>query len=178
MIKIMHIITDLDIGGAEMMLYKLVSGLDRERFLCRVVSLDFPGVLSHKIKNLGVQVDTLGVDPRLPNPLALLKVIRILQRWRPHIVQTWMYHSDLLGTVASGIARRGVLVWNMRCTNMDFTKYRKMTRWVMRVCAALSRYPHMIVANSHASIEYHKKMQYKPKRFMVIPNGFDLDHFK
>lgn len=174
----MHIITDLDIGGAEMMLYKLVSGLDREKFLCRVVSLDSPGVLSHKINNLGIQVDSLGVDPRRPTPLALFRAIQMLRKWKPHIVQTWMYHSDLLGTVASGVARRGTLVWNLRCTNMDLSQYNKMTRWVMKACAALSRYPYMVVANSHASIAYHKKMRYRPKRSMVIPNGFDLDRFK
>ncbi|MBL7204401.1 MAG: glycosyltransferase [Desulfobacteraceae bacterium] len=178
MIRVMHIITDLDTGGAEMMLYKLVSVLDREKFLCRVVSLEPPGVLSQRINNLGIQVDSLGVDSRLPNPLALFKAIQMVRKWRPQVVQTWMYHADLLGTLASRIAGRGVLVWNMRCTNMDFSQYSKTTRWVMRACAALSPYPHMVLANSHASIEYHKKMGYKFKRSMVIPNGFDLDQFR
>ena len=174
----MHIITDLNIGGAEMMLYKLISGLDREKFLCRVVSLEPPGVVTRRINSLGIQVDSLGVNPRLPNPLALFKAVQMMLKWRPQIIQTWMYHADLLGTVASGIARRGMLVWNMRCANMDFAEYSKKTNWVVKVCAVLSRYPHMVLANSHASIEHHKNMGYKLERSMVIPNGFDLDHFK
>ncbi len=178
MIKIMHIITDLNIGGAEMMLYKLVLGLDREKFLCRVVSLEPPGVLSGRINNLGIQVDSLGVNPRLPNPLALFKAIQMMLKWRPQVVQTWMYHADLLGTLASRIAGRGKLVWNMRCTNMDFAEYSKKTRWVVKACAVLSRYPHLVLANSRAAIEYHENMGYKFERSMVVPNGFDLDQFK
>ena len=178
MIKIMHIITDLNMGGAEMMLYKLVSALDREKFLCRVVSLEPPGVLSRRINSLGIQVDSLDVNPKLPNPLALFKAVQMMLKWRPQVVQTWMYHADLLGTLASRIAKKGELVWNMRCTNMDFAEYSKKTNWVVKACAVLSCYPHMVLANSQASIEHHKNMRYKFERSMVIPNGFDLDHFK
>ena len=174
----MHIITDLNIGGAEMMLYKLVSGLDREKFLCRVVSLEPPGVLSRRINNLGIQVDSLGVNPRLPNPLALFKAVQMMLKWRPQVVQTWMYHADLLGTLAWKISRSSVLAWNMRCTNMDFSQYSKTTRWVVKVCAVLSRTPFMVVANSQTSIEHHRKMGYNPRRAMIIPNGFDLERFK
>ncbi len=71
-----------------------------------------------------------------------------------------------------------MLVWNIRCTNMDLSKYRRMTRLAMRACAVLSRYPYMIIANSQAAIEYHQRRHYRPERSTVIPNGFDLDHFK
>lgn len=174
----MHIITELHTGGAEMMLYKLVSVLNRKRFRCRVVSLESPGVFSHRIKDLGVQVDSLGVNPACPSPLALFKAIGMMRQWRPHVVQTWMYHADLLGTLAWVISGKGSLIWNMRCTNMDFSQYSRMTRRVMKVCAGLSRIPQMVVANSHASIEHHKKMGYHPRRSLVIPNGFDLERFK
>lgn len=175
----MHIITDLDTGGAEMMLYKLVSGLDREKFLCRVISIASTGVVGHKIKNLGIQVDTLAINRGFLNPLlALFRMIRMLRSWKPDIVQTWLYHADLLGSLAVKAAASGVLVWNIRCTNMDLSRYRKTTRWVMWACAALSRYPQTVIANSHAAIEFHQRRQYRPKWSMVIPNGFDLDHFK
>ena len=179
MIRILHIITDLDTGGAEMMLYKLVSTLDKKNFRCRVVSIASPGVLSNRIRDLDVRVDSLNVDPRHPhNPLALFRVFQIMRRWNPHVVQTWMYHADLLGTVARAVSGKGTLIWNMRCTNMDFSRYRWMTRWVMKTCAVLSSIPCMVVANSHASIEHHRNLGYHPKRWMVISNGFDLERFK
>lgn len=172
-------ITDLDTGGAEMMLYKLVSALDKKTFRCRVVSIAPPGVLGHRIRDLGVRVDSLNVDPAHPNnPLALFRAIQIMRQWNPHVVQTWMYHADLLGTVARAVSGKGALIWNMRCSNMDFSRYNRMTRWVMKTCAALSWIPGIVVANSHAAIEHHRTLGYHPKRWRVISNGFDLERFK
>lgn len=171
-------ITDLDTGGAEMMLLKLLSSLDPKQFLCRVVCLDRAGVLSCKFEQLGIQVTSLNLKPQIPNPMAVFKTIQIMKRWNPDVVQTWLYHADLLGTFASRIAGRGVLLWNVRCTNMDFSHYGRRTLWVMKACAVLSRFPYMILANSHASVEYHRKMGYAARRMRVIPNGFDLDHLK
>ena len=178
MIKIIHIITDLDRGGAEMMLFKLVSTLDREHFHCRVLSLDRPGAVGQEMKDQGIRVDTLGMQPGSPNPLALVKAVGILRSWSPHIVQTWMYHADLLGTFAWKISGRGALIWNIRCTDMDLSKYRRTTGWVVKGCAALSSYPRAILANSYASMAYHRRMQYRPNRSVILPNGFDLDRFR
>ncbi|MFO7984549.1 MAG: glycosyltransferase [Desulfatiglandaceae bacterium] len=177
-IRVMHMITDLDTGGAEMMLFKLLSTLDRDQFLCRVVSLGPPGVLGVKIKRLGIEVDTLDLNPRLPNPLALFRGIRMLRKWRPHIVQTWMYHADLFGTVACSMAKRGWLLWNIRCANMDLACYPKSTRCVLWACKILSRCPETIVTNSHSAMMHHLRIGYKRGNFRVIPNGFDLEALK
>ena len=178
MIRVMHMITDLDTGGAEMMLCKLLSALDQDQFSCRVVSLSPPGALGVRIRELGIGVDTLDLTPQSPNPWALIKGIRMLRRWRPHIVQTWMYHADLVGTVAGMLANRGLLIWNIRCVNMELTHYRKSTRCVLWACRLLSHCPVAIVTNSYASMAHHRRMGYPAKHFRVIPNGFDLERFR
>ncbi|MFP4086985.1 MAG: glycosyltransferase family 4 protein [Desulfobacteraceae bacterium] len=178
MIRVMHMITDLDTGGAEMMLCKLLSALDPDQFSCRVVSLSPPGALGVRIRELGIGVETLGLTPQSPNPWALIKGIRMLRQWRPHIVQTWMYHADLVGTVAGMLANRGLLIWNIRCVNMELTHYRKSTRCVLWACRALSHCPVAVVTNSYASMAHHRRMGYPAKHFRVIPNGFDLERFR
>jgi len=178
LIKILNIITGLDTGGAEIMLYKLMSGLNRKRFLCRVISIGSFGVVGKMIQELGIRVDTLGLNQARPNPFALFKLIRILGSWRPDIVQTWLYHADLLGTLACMVSGRPSLIWNIRCANMDFSLYRRTTKWVMRCCAAISCCPDMIISNSHAAMDYHLMRGYRPRRSRVIPNGFDLECFK
>lgn len=178
MIRILHLITDLDVGGAEMMLFKLLSGMDRGEFLSRIITLQSDGVLSQATNKLGIQVDSLHVNPYFPNPLALLSTLAVMRQWRPHVVQTWMYHADLLGTLAWLFSRVGVLIWNMRCTNMDFSQYNPMTRWVVKMCAVLSGIPRVVAANSHAAVGYHQELGYHPARTRVIPNGFDLKRFR
>src|SRR4051812_15350784 len=70
-VRVMYVISDLSVGGAEMMLYKLLAGTDRSRFEPVVVSLMQGGTLRARVEALGVKVYTLGVRPKLPTPLDL-----------------------------------------------------------------------------------------------------------
>jgi hypothetical protein len=54
--NIMYIISDLSIGGAEMMLYKLLVQTDRDRFEPVVISLIDQGALRQRIAALGISV--------------------------------------------------------------------------------------------------------------------------
>src|SRR5438552_4928486 len=55
-IRILHIINDLSIGGAEMMLYKLLSRTDRKRFEPAVISLSGLDKLGEPIQKFGISV--------------------------------------------------------------------------------------------------------------------------
>src|SRR5437868_9498307 len=82
-IRVMYVISDLSIGGAEMMLYKLLAETDRTRFEPIVVSLIDRGALRERIAALGVAAHTLGVSPKWPTPLALWRLVRLTRRLRP-----------------------------------------------------------------------------------------------
>lgn len=177
MIKLVHLITDLSIGGAEMMLYKLLGGMDRSRFHNVVVSMTGPGVLEERIRALGVPVLSLGMRPGAPDPPGFFRLIRFLGKDRPQILQTWLYHADLLGLLAGKCARVPAVVWNVRCSDVDLGKYSKLTAGVIRVLAALSPYPDVLVVNSEAGRRLHETLGYHPRRWDLIPNGFDLEVF-
>jgi|SRR5438093_695846 len=178
MIKIMHLITDLATGGAEIMLYKMLSCLDRSQFQNSVVSMTDRGSLGDKIEALQVPVFTLGLRRGVPNPLALFRLIRLLRAERPHILQTWLYHSDLLGLAAGKLARVPVVAWNIRCSDMDLREYPQLTSLVLRTLVWLSRFPDVVIFNSDAGSLFHLRLGYRPRKSSMIPNGFDLDEFR
>jgi glycosyltransferase involved in cell wall biosynthesis len=177
MIRIVHVISGLDTGGAEMMLAKLVAGMDRARFSNTVISLTDKGQLVEQIRSSGVAVYTLGMRRGRPNILALPRLIRLLRTLRPNIVQSWLYHADLLSTLAVTYSGSPILIWNVRCSNMDLDQYRSLTRWVQRVLAWRSTTPAAVVANSEAGKRQHERLGYRPRRWDVIPNGFDTQRF-
>ena len=51
--KIVHVITGLSTGGAEMMLYKLLSRMNADEFDSEVISLTDAGPVADKIKMFG-----------------------------------------------------------------------------------------------------------------------------
>lgn len=178
MIRIVHVITGLEIGGAESMLARLVSRMDGSRFVNRVVSLTDGGRIGDSIEAAGVPVQTLGMRRGWPSLAALPRLVRLLRQARPTLVQSWLYHADLLGLLAAALAGRPPVVWNLRCSDMDLRYYSGQTRWVLRALTWLSPHPVAILVNSTASMRLHQSLGYRPRRWEVIPNGFDLDRFR
>jgi glycosyltransferase involved in cell wall biosynthesis len=91
---------------------------------------------------------------------------------------TWLYHADFFGTVATMLSPSTQLVWNIRCADMDLSKYGYVSRMLPRVLARLSRRPAVVVANSQAGRRIHEGYGYEPRRWEILPNGFDTEKFK
>ena len=179
MIKVLHIITGLSTGGAEMMLYNLLSRIDRTAFDPQVISLTNIGSIGGKIRALGVPVRAMGMRRSMPNPLEVLRLAYQLRKARPDVIQTWMYHADLVGGLAAKIARDIPLAWGIRASNLDPQGIKRRTIWTVMVCARLSRWlPTRIVCCSVASQRVHTERGYSTDKMVVIPNGFDLDAFR
>ena len=176
-IKVLHLITDLDPGGAEIMLFKLISALDPETFESLVVSMTGPGVVGKKIEQSGLKMHSLGMSKGRLSLTGLIKWLQLLKREKPDILQTWMYHANLLGILTAKLFFPSKVVWNIRCSNIEFNRYKRLTYWVMKVSAWLSSFPFAIVVNSRKGSDFHTELGYHPKKWEIIFNGFDLTRF-
>ncbi len=143
-----------------------------------MVSLTDIGTVGTQIAAAGDPVEALRMKRGIPNPLALLRLARQIRDWSPDVVQTWLYHADLLGLLAARLARVGNVAWNVRCSYMGEDYYRGMSGLVLRALVRLSAKPLAVVVNSQAGQELHEALGYRPKRWVVIPNGFDLVQFR
>jgi glycosyltransferase involved in cell wall biosynthesis len=177
-IKILHLITGLDTGGAEVSLQRLTEAMDCKRFENIVVSLTNPGPLSEAIRRQGIRVHAIHMSRSLPSPAAFWRLYRLLRAERPDVLQTWLYHSDLFGLLAGRVARVPAISWNIRCSNMGDEYRRGINGALVRLLARLSPYPDAVVANSQAGREEHAALGYRPKRWAVLENGFDGAVFK
>ncbi|MDR7420810.1 MAG: glycosyltransferase, partial [Armatimonadota bacterium] len=176
--KVVHLITALDVGGAELALARLLPGLRDRGIHNTVVSLTAPGRVALRIREAGVAVRSLGLRRGSVAPGAVFRLRRLLQAERPDILQTWMYHADLLGAVASWRRVRPALLWNVRASDVEMTRYGWLSAATRRTCAWLSRRPLAVVANSQAGIEFHQRLGYRPARWVMIPNGVDSREFR
>ncbi len=177
--RILHIITGLSTGGAEMMLYKLLSRLDRDAFEPGVISLMDMGTLGNEIQALGIPVYPLGMRRGIPDPLKLLRLVRLIRTARPHIIQTWMHHADLLGGLAAKLAGNSPIIWGIRSSTFDQATSRRTTVLIAKISALLSpKLPACIVSCSEIARQVHVAMGYADDKMVVIPNGFDLELFK
>lgn len=176
-LRVAHVITDLDLGGAEVMLERLLPALAESAVENTVICLSTPGVLAERIRARGTKVICLDMRSSRPNPLALARLWRLLRALRPDIVQTWLYHADAAGLLAGLAARVPRVVWNIRCAELDPGDHPRYLPVLLRTLAAASGLPAAVVCNSEAGRREHERLGYRPKRWEIIPNGFDVDRF-
>jgi glycosyltransferase involved in cell wall biosynthesis len=167
MLTIVHLITGLETGGAEGMLARLVAGSDRARFRSVVVSMTRPGLVGQAIVEAGIPLRSLGMRRGVPDPRGLLRLRWILREFRADVLQTWLYHADMLGLAAWRLGWVPRLLWNLRCTeSIESPRLRSLlSRW--------SALPDAVIVNAREVERFHRALGYRPRRWIHIPNGFD-----
>ena len=132
-----------------------------------------------EMRGLGIAVDTIGMGGAVPTLPEMSRLVRTIKASAPDIVQTWMYHADLLGGIASRLASRAPVVWGLHNSTLDPGSTKLTTRLTARLSAVASHLiPAAIVSCSNASAAVHKRLGYASRRIVVIPNGFDLSTFR
>lgn len=173
--KVLHIITGLADGGAEAVLFRLITHDTKNQHA--VVSLTTEGKYGPALRDRGVPVVAL----EMPRGRLTWRGVQTLwftfRQARPDVVQTWMYHADLVGGIAARAAGIPV-VWGIHNTTLEPGRSSRATIWVARVCAWLSRWvPNRIVVCAQAAQAVHAALGYDAARMVVIPNGYDLSRF-
>lgn len=172
--RILHLITSLRRGGAEHMLYKLLSVADKTAFDLRVVSMIPGGIYAQRIAELGVPVSDLSMQRGMFSVSALFRLRSILRAYRPDVVHCWMYHANMIGVLGHLLAgSRSALVWSVRHTVGRMSDERWSTRLAIMFNAGVSWIPKQILYNSRVSAERHVALGFSRKAISVIPNGFD-----
>jgi len=172
-LRVVHLITGLEAGGAERMLTRVATGSDRDRFASLVISMTAGGPIEGILRRAGIRVETLGMPRGRADPRGILRLLRILREWRPHLLQTWLYHADLFGLSVRLLGHAPRLLWNIRCTESVGAAT------LSRVLGRCSAMPDGAVVNSLAGQRFHElRLGYHPKRWEYIPNGFDTREFR
>ena len=179
-IKVVHIITGLNLGGAEMMLYKLATHMDPDRFDVSVISLGNIGPMGERLVAADIPVYALGMDPRIWNVARhLVGLIRLLRSLNADVVQTWMYHADLIGGLAARLSGTRSVSWGIRQSTLSANKSKLSTKAVRQACRLLSHLlPRSIVCCSHEALAVHADLGYSKRHMCVIPNGFETSVYK
>lgn len=172
---VLHIITSLEDGGAEAALYRLAVASGHAQL---VVSLTSDGKYGPLFRAAGLRVHALGMPKGRLTINGIIGLWRILRRERPNVVQTWMYHANLVGGLVARLAGMKNVVWGLHHTLLLPGTTGRSTRAVDRLCAWISPWvPRKIIACAQESMRVHVANGYDGARFVVVPNGYDTALF-
>ncbi len=177
MIKVLHIVNSLGTGGAELMLVRLLQGMDRDRFENSLVSLLRIDTFAADLHQLGIGTETLDIRGTASALAAVPRLVRLIKEGRPDVVQTWMYHSNLMGLAATRTIDVP-LVWSVHSSELDFSTYSIGLKLLFKLNARLSSLPDAIVCTAQVAKDWHTSLGFKPRSWRCIPAGVDTDTFR
>ncbi|MBP6019732.1 MAG: glycosyltransferase [Burkholderiaceae bacterium] len=173
-LDVVHIISGLGHGGAETVLHRLLTAASQSDRHC-VISMGDLGVFGPKLQAAGIRVYPLEMRGVRGMASGFWQLYRLLRELRPDVVQTWMYHADLVGGIVARLAGIKAVAWGIRNSGADLQKSSRTARALAWVCARLSAIvPGVIVACADNAAQRHVSWGYRGDRTLVIANGYDL----
>lgn len=174
---VVHIISGLGQGGAETVLYRLVTA-DTSSTRHIVISMGNEGVFGPRLQQADIEVYCLHMKG-LGVLTGCLALRRLLKRLQPDVVQTWMYHADLLGGLVARSVGLKHIAWGIRNSGENLHHSSWEARVLASVSAKLSGYiPSRIVACAENAARRHKQLGYSANKMVVIPNGYNLQQWQ
>ncbi len=161
------------------MLVNLLSAANSQRFSHQVISLGSQSRLETRLEKLNIPVFNLNMKPgRIPTPAQVWRLLAIVRRCEPHVIQGWMYHGSIAAQLSRVcVARRARVLWGIHSCNSDLSLEKRLTAAVIRTCKMLSSRPNQIIYVSLESRRQHERMGFKADKACVISNGFDIMRF-
>lgn len=167
--KILYATTGLYTGGAERMLYNLLSKINRERFSPVVVSLMDHGTWGDRIAALDIPVHAVGMKPGTPTPMAAWRLIQIVRQLKPNLIQGWMYHGNLAAQLAGIFCSQEIpVLWDIQNSIYSLSDEKRVTAAVIKLCAWLSRFPKKVIFVSQISKTQHEALGYCSENLSLI----------
>lgn len=170
-LKVIHLVEDLKIGGAERVIADIAMGLDRKKYDVSVWCVTRGGETATELSEKGIDVKILGISS-YHNPLNTFKLTRQLKAARPEIVHTHGYFASVIGRLAARRAGISVILAHVHSTYWEYKKRHLMIE------RKLSRFTHKIICCSEAVENFVKNTEkITEKKTIVIYNGVDEERF-
>lgn len=171
-VRVAQLITELDPGGAERIVYELATGLDRGRYEQLVISLrPATGEVARWLDKAGIRVRSLRMRTKLDFG-ARRRLSALLRDERVELLNTHLIHAAILGRRAAAGARVEALVSTVHLVERPWRKWRF---WADR--ATMRRVDATVCVSESARTEYLRRVRAPPDKVRVILNGVDADRF-
>ncbi|MEW6551043.1 MAG: glycosyltransferase [Campylobacterota bacterium] len=175
-IKLVLAIRSLNVGGAERQFIELIKNIDKDRFEVYVCTM-YGGVQETIVKSIeNIIYYNLDKKGRYDIFKFYSSYKKILKTINPDVIYSFKEEMNIFSYFCK--PQKTKSIWGFRASNMDLSQYGKLSQLLFWLQKKFSSKVDMIIANSNASIIYHKNHGFGMSNSEVIPNGIDINKFK
>jgi len=169
--KILHIISNLNIGGTEIMLYKFLEYSDKTKFSHRVIALNTGSEIGNKIIKTGIKVDYIKTN-KFNFIFSIFKIRKIIKEFGPDIIQTYLIKANLLVRIILFFNQRIKLISSQRSTDGWRNFFHNFIDRITSFRVDL------FLSNSEAGKNFLiNKIKINEKKILVIKSGIDYQNY-
>lgn len=178
--KILHIISGTAIGGAERTLFNILNSDLADKHQMFVISLTSEEEFGRRINSLNIPIYYLNIKRGNFDIVAIFKLIKIVKKIKPNIIQGWMHFGNLVSLFIHIFLfdRSLKLFWNIRQSFYGIKIEKNLNKIVIYLCAIFSKIPNKIIYNSTLSLKQHNSFGFNNNNGIIILNGFDTNYWK
>lgn len=176
--SILFLARSLDRGGAERQLVVLAKGLACRGYAVAVAVFFGGGAYEAELAKAGVRIIRLEKKGRWDVLPFLLRLVRVLRKERPVVLHSYLGVPNILAVALKPFLPGTRIVWGVRASNMDLSRYDWLSRLAYVLERRLARFADRIIANSHAGRHHAVANDFPEEKIVVIPNGIDTDYFQ
>lgn len=171
-VRLLMLITDLEVGGVPLHLLRLATALPADRFETLVVSLAALGPVGTRLQQAGIAVHVChATGPR--DLAALMRLHRHIRDYRPHVLHAFLLHANLAARFVGPLA--GIPPRRILCEIQTVERER---RWHLRADGLTCRLCRFTAGNSPSVVAHLHRAAHIPRsRLRLMPGGVDADAF-
>ncbi len=173
--KIVFLTRSLNAGGAERQLVLLARGLHQRGHDVAVALCYSGGLLEADLREASVRILPLNKRGRWDVFGFLTRLVRTVLHERPDLLHG--YIGNLLTLLAKPFLASIKIVWAIRNSRTDYSRYDWLVRTCYRLECNLAWSADLIIANSQAGYRSHVAGGFPKDKIVVIPNGIDTARF-
>jgi glycosyltransferase involved in cell wall biosynthesis len=180
-INVLHVIDQLSLGGAEILLFTLAVNIDRSRFNMMVCCWDDEGLLAKQLTKEGIKVFCLKVPRFRYTYRKIFNLIKIIKTEKIDIVHTHMQNADFMGRLIARVCNVPILCKTRHAYRGGSEKgYPGYARWYLNFNVLLDYLTDMVIYVSDSQMNVFKKRERNrcvipnavyEKRFRLLPNA-------
>ena len=172
MIRVLHVIDHLGLGGAQSALLDLVGGMDRSRFHIEVATMHGRGLFADQLEAKKVKVHSLA--PGKWPPLYIPNLVRLLRNGRYDVLHFHLQGSNWLAKPLSAFVTGAKRVAHDHSSaDLRFRKW-----WSLAPDALTHLFSNRVVAVSGGVADFLRHREFVPAdKIAVVPNGVDTEMF-
>lgn len=167
----------MEIGGAERQIVGLAKGLKHGGWRVGVAVFYAGGTLEDDLTASGIEVLHLGKRGRWEFVRFVFRLAKTIRAWRPQTLYSFLAGANVVSALARPLFPPLRLIWSVRASDMDHSRYDRTARWVHALEARLSHRADIVIANSHAGAAYAIEQGFPQASMKEVPNGVDTARF-